>query len=138
MTQFIVDNYALILLALVSGGMLFGPMLFNTGGNNKVNTTEAVRLINREKAVLIDVSDAKEFALGHAAGAKNIPLAELASATSLPKNKSLPLVVLCPTGSRAPRAVEVLKKMGFENSKALIGGTSMWREASLPIEKSGT
>ena len=138
MTQFIVDNYALILLALVSGGLLFGPMLFNVGGSSQVNATEAVRLINREKAVLIDVSDAKEFALGHAAGAKNIPLAELASATNLPKNKALPLVVLCPTGSRAPRAVAALKKMGFENCKALTGGTSMWREASLPIEKSST
>ena len=138
MTQFLIDNYALVLIALVSGGFLFGPMLFNFGGSSQVNTTEAVRLINREKAVLIDVSDAKEFAIGHVAGAKNIPLADLATSTQLPKNKALPVVLLCPTGSRAPRAIPVLKKMGFENCKALAGGTAMWLEANLPIEKSSS
>jgi rhodanese-related sulfurtransferase len=135
-TQFFVDNLLLILLALVSGGLLFAPMLGKRGGDSRVNPTEAVRLINREKAVLIDVSNAAEFAQGHAAGAKNIPLSGLQTSTHLPKNKALPLVVLCATGAQSGRAVAVLKKMGFENSNALIGGTSAWREASLPIEKS--
>ena len=55
--------------------------------------TEAVQLINREKAVLIDVSEPAEYAAGHAAGAKNVPLGQLeASSNDLPKNKALPLV----------------------------------------------
>ena len=33
---------------------------------------QAVQLINREKAVVIDVCGADEFAKGHIAGAKNI------------------------------------------------------------------
>ncbi|MFY7939708.1 MAG: rhodanese-like domain-containing protein [Burkholderiaceae bacterium] len=115
--------------------MLFWPMFSKRAGESRVNTTEAVMLINREKAVLIDVSEAKEYAEGHAAGAKSVPLAGLETATDLPKNKTLPLVVLCPTGSRANRAVATLKKLGYENSRALVGGTSAWREASLPIEK---
>ncbi len=133
--KFLVDNFVLILLAVVSGGMLFWPMFSKRAGESRVNTTEAVMLINREKAVLIDVSEAKEYAEGHAAGAKSVPLAGLETATDLPKNKTLPLVVLCPTGSRANRAVATLKKLGYENSRALVGGTSAWREASLPIEK---
>ncbi|XVJ71947.1 MAG: rhodanese-like domain-containing protein [Rhizobacter sp.] len=115
--------------------MLFWPMFSKRAGESRVNTTEAVMLINREKAVLIDVSEAKEYAEGHAAGAKSVPLADLEASKDLPKNKTLPLVVLCPTGSRANRAVATLKKLGYENSRALVGGTSAWREASLPIEK---
>lgn len=135
MDKFILDNYLLILLALVSGGLLFWPALRRQGGG-KVNATEAVRLINREKAVLIDVSEPGEYAQGHAGGARNVPLGSLdASSKDLPKNKALPVVVLCPTGARAGRAVAALKKLGFENATALAGGTSAWREASLPIEK---
>ena len=116
--------------------MLFWPMFSKRAGESRVSTTEAVMLINREKAVLIDVSDAKDFAEGHAAGAKSVPLADLETSKELPKNKSLPLVVLCPTGTRSNRAVATLKKLGYENSRALVGGTAAWREASLPIEKS--
>jgi rhodanese-related sulfurtransferase len=134
--KFLIDNFVLILLAVVSGGLLFWPMFSKRAGESRVNTTEAVMLINREKAVLIDVSEAKEFAEGHAAGAKSVPLGGLETSSDLPKNKTLPLVVLCPTGSRANRAVATLKKLGYENSRALVGGTAAWREASLPIEKS--
>jgi rhodanese-related sulfurtransferase len=134
--KFIVDNFVLILLALVSGGLLLWPLLQRQGGAGKVTASEAVRLINREKAVLIDVSEPQEYAQGHAAGAKSVPFGSIEASKDLPKNKALPLVVLCPTGARASRAVAALKKLGFENSRALIGGTSAWREASLPIEKS--
>ena len=60
----------------------------------------------------------------------------LADAKGLPGNKTLPLVLLCPTGARAGRAAGLLRKAGHENVVALAGGTAAWREASLPIEKS--
>jgi len=44
--------------------------------------------------------------------------------------------VLCPTGARATRAVAILRKLGYENSRALAGGVAAWREANLPIERS--
>jgi rhodanese-related sulfurtransferase len=92
-------------------------------------------MINREKAVLIDVSEPAEFAAGHPVGARNVPLSALESSRELPKNKALPLVVVCPTGARAGRAVAVLKKLGFENAQALAGGLAAWRAANLPTEK---
>jgi rhodanese-related sulfurtransferase len=48
----------------------------------------------------------------------------------------LPVVVLCPSGTRASRAVAILRKLGYENSRAIAGGLSAWREANLPVEKS--
>ena len=130
------DNWFLFLAAVTSGGLLLWPMLTkNGGGAARVTPAEAVRLINREKAVLIDVSEPAEFAAGHVVGARSVPLAQIDASTELPKNKALPLVVVCPTGTRAARAVATLKKLGFENTQALAGGLTAWREANLPVEK---
>lgn len=135
--NFIVDSWYLILVALVSGGLLLWPMVKGGANGGGVTTAEAVRLINRERAVLIDVSEPGEYAAGHAAGARSVPLAKLPTATSeLPKNKALPLVVVCATGNRASKAVAILKKLGFENTRALAGGLAAWRAANLPVEKS--
>ena len=134
--KFIIDNWYLFLAALASGGLLLWPTLARGVGGAKVSPAEAVMLINREKAVLIDVCEPAEYAAGHAAGAKNVPLKGLESSTELPKNKALPLVVLCASGARATRAVAILNKLGYGNSRALAGGLAAWREASLPVEKS--
>jgi rhodanese-related sulfurtransferase len=134
--KFIVDNWYLILVAFVSGGLLLWPTLRRGSSAGAVDCTEAVRLINREKGVVIDVSEPAEFAAGHVGNAKNIPFGSLETSTALPKNKALPLVVVCPTGARAGRAVGILRKLGHENARALAGGLKAWREANLPIEKS--
>ncbi len=136
--EFLTENVLLILLALTSGGMLlwqsFGGA--NGAGAGRVSASETVRLINREKAVLVDVCDAVEFASGHATGARNVPMATLDAAKGLPTNKALPIVVMCATGMRASRAASALRKKGFERVLVLAGGMKAWREASLPVEKS--
>lgn len=133
---FLLDYWYLVLTALLSGGLLLWPSIGRSGGSHRVNTAEAVRLINREKAVLIDVSEPAEYAAGHASQARNIPLGSLEGAKGLPSNKALPLVVMCPTGARANRAVATLRKLGYQKASALIGGLGAWREAQLPVEKS--
>ena len=134
--KFFIDNWFLFLAAAASGALLVWPMVGKgAGGGARLSTTDAVQLINRERAVLIDVSEPAEYAAGHPAGSKSVPLGGLEASTALPKNKALPLVVVCPTGTRAGRAVATLKKLGFENARALAGGTAAWREANLPIEK---
>lgn len=133
--DFLTENWVLILLALSSGGMLLWPMMAGGTGAGKVSAAEAVRLINREKAVLIDVCEPAEFAAAHPAGARNVPLGTLAGAKGLPANKALPIVVVCPSGARAGRAAALLRKQGYEKAVALAGGTNAWRAASLPVEK---
>jgi len=134
--QFIVENWILILAAFVSGGMLVWPMVTKGGMGVSVSTADAVRMINHEKAVLIDVRDPAEFATGHVAGARNVPLSTLDGAKGLPTNKAVPVVVVCASGARSTRAVGQLRKAGYEKVFSLAGGTAAWREASLPIEKS--
>ncbi len=133
---FIENNWMLILLALTSGAMLLWPVINSAPAMGSVSTADAVNLINREKAVLIDVSDASEFALSHAGGAKNLPLADFeAKLSTLVKDKALPVLLMCPAGARAKKAAAIAKKLGFERASAVAGGTNGWRSASLPIEK---
>ena len=134
--KFLLDTWYLFLAAAISGGLLLWPLLNKgAGGSSKVSTNDAVNLINREKAVLIDVSEPAEYAAGHAAGSRSVPFGSLEASNDLPKNKALPLVVVCPTGARAGKAVATLKKLGFENARALAGGLEAWRAANLPVEK---
>ena len=133
--KFIVDNWMLILIALASGGMLFWPML-RGASSGSLTAQGAVQLINRERAVVVDVREPDEFAAGHVTGAKNVPLNELEQ--KLPgtvKNKSLPLLLICATGARAQRAVATAKKLGYEQAQAVSGGLKSWKEANLPVEK---
>ncbi len=134
--KFLIDNWMLIGLALASGGMLLWPLISSGMMAGSLSAGGAVQLINREKAVVIDVSESEEFATGHVGGAKNIPFGQLEE--RLPasvKNKALPLILVCPTGARANRALAVAKKLGYEQAQCLAGGLKSWKEANLPLEK---
>lgn len=133
--QFIIDNWYLFLIVLVSGAMLLVPALQGAGGSG-LTVPNAVQLINREKAVVIDVCSAEEFAQGHVNNAKNVPLADLESRLpSVVKNKALPVVMVCSAGARAQRAAIMAQRMGYAQAQALSGGLKAWKEAGMPIEK---
>jgi len=134
--NFLVDNWYLFMVAALSGGLLLMPLMRGGGGAGSVPTSEAVRLINREKGVLVDVCEPAEFAAGHAAGARNVPLGQLEGSKLIPSNKTVPVLLICPSGARAGRAAAQLRKAGWEKAVAVAGGTAAWREAQLPIEKS--
>ena len=133
--NFIVENWYLILLALVAGALLVVPSV-RGGARGGLSAAGAVQLINREKAVVIDVCSAEEYAAAHIVGAKNVPLQDLE--TRLPavvKNKALPLLIVCASGARAQRAAGVAQKLGYANAQVLAGGLKSWRAAGMPVEK---
>ena len=133
--EFVTANWMLILMALSSGGMLAWPLIRGSGGGT-LTAQGAVQLINRERAVLVDVREPEEFATGHMIGAKNVPLNQLdEKLASTVKNKNVPLLLVCATGARAQRAVAMAKKLGYEQAQAVAGGLKAWKEANLPVEK---
>ena len=134
--KFIVENWYLILLALVAGTLLVVPSI-RGGAGGGLSAAGAVQLINREKAVLIDVCGADEYAAGHAGGSKSVPLGELeARLPSVVKNKAVPVVMVCASGGRATRAAAMARKLGYENAQVLAGGLKAWKDAGMPVEKS--
>ena len=133
--KFFLDNWMLVVIALTSGAALMWPVLAQ-GAASGLSTAEAVQLINREKAVVIDVCEPEEFAQGHVIGAKNLPLGDLeAKIAQVVKNKSTPVVMVCQVGARSARAAAAAKKLGYENVQSLAGGLKAWQAASMPLEK---
>ncbi len=134
--KFILDNWMILVAALASGGMLLWPAIKGATGGS-LTATGAVQLINREKAVVVDVCEAEEFSAGHVIGSKNIPLNQLEEKLSgAVKNKALPLILVCQSGARSNRAVGIAKKLGYEQAQSMAGGLVAWRAANLPVEKS--
>jgi len=120
-------------MALASGFGLLLPVLKKGGG---LDPQAMVQLMNREKAVVIDVCEPDEFARGHVIGAKNLPLAQIDE--KLPqwvKNKSTPVIMVCQVGARSSRAAAAARKLGYENAHSLSGGLRAWVAASMPTEK---
>ncbi len=134
-SSFLADNWYWAVAAAASGGVLLWQQLQNGLAAGGLSPAVAVQLINRERAQVIDVCEPAEFAAGHVAGAKNVPLAQIAAGKGLPSNKKLPLVVVCASGQRAAKAAAELKALGYENAQPLGGGLKAWREANLPVEK---
>jgi rhodanese-related sulfurtransferase len=133
--KFFIDNWMLISVAFVSGAMLLWPALQGASGGG-LSAANAVQLMNRERAVVVDVCEPAEFAAGHVVGAKNVPVAQFEQ--RLPetvKNKTVPLILVCASGGRATRALAMAKKLGYEKAQVLAGGMKSWKDANLPVEK---
>jgi rhodanese-related sulfurtransferase len=131
-------NMVLFGTAVVTGGMLVWPLFTRIAGGAAphVGAFEAVNLINRRDALIIDVRDKAAFAAGHLPNARHIPLAELAGRVGeLQKFKARPVLVNCPPGNAAARVCTTLRQAGFQEVFALRGGMTGWAEASLPVEK---
>ncbi|HMJ48995.1 MAG TPA: rhodanese-like domain-containing protein [Burkholderiales bacterium] len=135
--EFVQNNIWLILLAVASGAMLVWPIISGRiYGGNEVDTLEAVQLINRRDALVLDVSEGAEFAAGHIPHAKHIPLSRLnQSMRELEKFKARPVLVSCHNSTVSAKACAVLRENGFNEAVRLKGGLASWEQASLPIEK---
>ncbi len=130
-------NMVLLGLAVVSGGMLLFP-LFTRGMRTaaEVGATDAVMLINRKDAVVLDVRDDTEFAGGHITNARHIPEKQLAERIKeMERYKNKPVIVSCASGRRSAAVVDSLRKQGFAEVVALRGGISAWVQAGMPLEK---
>ena len=130
-------NMLLLGLAVSSGAMLLWPFMARAfRPSHEVGTFEAVQLINRRDAVVLDVRDTGEYNAGHIANARHIPEGQVAERLrELEKFKSRPIVVSDRTGMRAAVVTGLLRKSGFNEAVALRGGVAAWQQASLPLEK---
>jgi rhodanese-related sulfurtransferase len=135
--KFLADNVLLIGLAIGSGFMLLWPMLKRSAsGVANLTPTEAVLLMNRSNAVVVDVREATEYAQGHIADAKHIPLAQLGERLKeLTRYKDKPVLLHCQGGVRSAKACDLLAKNGFTKLYNLQGGINAWQQAKLPVVK---
>lgn len=100
----------------------------------EVSRAEARKLVD-EGAQLVDVRADHEWEAGRIAGAKHVPLAELAERTG-ELDKERPVVLYCRGGTRSTMATDALAEAGFDAVK-LTEGIVGWDEESLPLEPEG-
>jgi len=123
--------------AVATGAMLLWPLLmrpFRAG--REVSVQEAVQLINRRDALVVDVRDTGEYEAGHVAGARHVPEKQLTERLrELEKFRERPIIVTCRSGTRSGVAVQVLRRNGFGEAVNLSGGIGAWEQAGMPLEK---
>lgn len=138
--EFFKSNILLIGLAIGSGIMLLLPSFRKgAGGVPNLSPAEAVTLINRSNAFVLDVRDEAEFASGHIADATHIPVTDLAARIGeLKKYQNKTILVNCQKGMRSAKACDILRKAEFTQVNNLQGGLSAWIEAKLPVVTKAT
>ncbi len=94
------------------------------------------QLINRENALLIDVSSLQDFENGHIPGARHVAMSQFdPESKDLAKVRELPVAMVCRSGQASAQAARRLRKAGFTKVFWLDGGLRSWNEAHMPLAK---
>jgi molybdopterin/thiamine biosynthesis adenylyltransferase/rhodanese-related sulfurtransferase len=84
-------------------------------------------------ALLVDVREAHERALGMAKGARGITLAELVESPATLIDANTEVLLICQSGKRSMRAAQALLDAGFTRVASVRGGTARWQADGLPV-----
>ncbi|MCA1719815.1 MAG: rhodanese-like domain-containing protein [Actinobacteria bacterium] len=90
-------------------------------------TIEQLKQARAAGAVVIDVREPDEYAEGHVAGARSLPLSQLPTRTQeVPTDQTVYLV--CQGGGRSAQAADLLSGAGHD-VRSVVGGTKAWIES---------
>jgi molybdopterin/thiamine biosynthesis adenylyltransferase/rhodanese-related sulfurtransferase len=102
-------------------------------------TIETTPMLARERqmagALLVDVREPEEHALGVPGEALRVPRAALEARPDavIPDHDS-EVLLICASGQRSLRATEALRAQGYRNVQSVAGGCQAWLAEGLPIE----
>lgn len=135
--EFIGNHFILVALFLLAALMLISTEFSAlTRRYRSVTPAELTRLVNRDNALLVDVSAHAEFEAGHIAGSKHVAMAQFDPENKdLTKVKELPVVLVCRNGPTSATAAAKLSAAGFTKVHWLDGGVAAWKAAELPLAK---
>lgn len=105
--------------------------------NIQVSSTDAKKLIDKEKAQILDVRTKQEWNEdGFIPGALLIDFYAKDFEEQLSKlDKNRPVIVYCAVGGRSSKAAKKLKDAGFAKVYNLSGGIYQWQSDGMPIGK---
>ena len=132
---FLVDNFVLALVFLGLLGALVWTSVAGVGAG-QVSPADAVRLISREDAVVVDLRTDGEFRNGHIVNAIHVPFDQVESRLGrLGKYRKKPVIAACRTGQQSAAVAKRLRSEGFEQVHRLQGGMAAWQGADLPLSR---
>ena len=125
-----------LLLAGLTLAILWTELSRLTRGFKALRPAELTTLINREDALLVDLSPAGDFEKGHIAGSRNVQASAFGPEHKLLAGaKERPVVLVCRSGQASAAPAGKLRKAGFQNVYWLDGGVAAWQQAGLPLVK---
>lgn len=96
----------------------------------------------KEKIILLDIRDMKEFLVDHIQGAVNMSRAVGLSPRILNHHlqkivpdKNATVIVYCQFETRSPFTVKTMKDIGYSNAVYMKGGLEAWKKAGYPLEE---
>jgi rhodanese-related sulfurtransferase len=90
--------------------------------------------LDRDRATIVDVREADEYAREHIAGAALRPLSTL-NGNALPREPGKHLVLMCNSGNRTRQAARQILTREPGELHHLEGGIQAWKKAGLPVEQ---
>ena len=103
----------------------------------RISLADAKKDFDEGTAIILDVRAEDVYKQEHVKGSINVTFENLKEkAKTLPKDKKIITYCSCPAEHSAAVMVGELKKKGFKNSFAMLGGTLAWKNAGYPMESS--
>jgi len=134
--QFAINHWFLVSVFVVLLLLLFVEEARSKGMMGRVSPQQAIQLINRSQAVVIDIRDQVAYQKGHIVDSVNIPRAQLEKdLTQVEKYQKQPIVLVCVQGQAAGSMLDKLRRRKFENVHVLAGGIQAWKNAQMPLVK---
>lgn len=133
-----VQNHSLLVMGFIGVLGLIIWTEFNrfTRKYQQADVNQAVKLMNNDESLVLDVREDNEVREGKIQGAKHIPFGQLDKRIAeIEKNKDKPILVYCRSGQRSAHACATLTKHGFAQVTNLSGGFMAWQSANLPVVK---
>ena len=120
----------------VISALLLSACFSGQDSNESVTLEQAKEMLQAQSAVVIDVRETQEHQMGVAPGMKLLPLSQLSQRMNeIPKSSDKPILLICNTQNRSPKAQKILKENGYQNVKWVKGGMSDWSRRAWPMTK---
>lgn len=133
MSQFIVQNALLIIIAVIAAVSLAMPLINTRRFGPMVSSEQAVSLINKQNALVVDVRAQKDFKRVRIANSMNIPANEIQNRLGeLSKDRTI--IVVDNSGNMSAAASKLLRGVGFTKVYVLDSGLVGWMRDKLPLE----
>lgn len=133
MSQFIVQNALLIIIAVIAAVSLAMPLINTRRFGPMVSSEQAVSLINKQNALVVDVRAQKDFKRVRIANSVNIPANEIQNRLGeLSKDRTI--IVVDNSGNMSAVASKLLRGVGFTKVYVLDSGLVGWMRDKLPLE----
>ena len=133
MSQFNVQNALLIIIAVIAAVSLAMPLINTRRFGPMVSSEQAVSLINKQNALVVDVRAQKDFKRVRIANSVNIPANEIQNRLGeLSKDRTI--IVVDNSGNMSAAASKLLRGVGFTKVYVLDSGLVGWMRDKLPLE----